>query len=73
MDRLIDQIRGELDPTRRLQIWGEIQRVYLTELPVLPLYFRAEPAIIPRNIEGIRISGTAFVSTLWVENWRPRP
>lgn len=72
MDRLIEQIRTELDPARRNQIWGEIQRIYLTELPVLPLYFRAEPAILPRNIEGIRISGHSFVSTLWVENWRPR-
>jgi peptide/nickel transport system substrate-binding protein len=72
MDRLIEQIRGELDPARRNQIWGEIQRIYLTELPVLPLYFRAEPAILPRSIEGIRISGHAFVSTLWIENWRPR-
>jgi peptide/nickel transport system substrate-binding protein len=72
MDRLIEQIRGELDPARRNQIWAEIQRIYLTDLPVLPLYFRADPAIIPRSIEGIRISGHAFVSTLWVENWRPR-
>jgi peptide/nickel transport system substrate-binding protein len=73
MDRLIEQIRAELDPARRNQIWGEIQRIYLTELPVLPLYFRAEPAIIPHSIEGIRVSGHSFVSTLWIENWQPRP
>jgi peptide/nickel transport system substrate-binding protein len=72
MDRLIESIRTELDPQRRNQIWGEIQRIYLTELPVLPLYFRAEPAIIPRTIQGIRMSGHSFVSTLWVEEWRPR-
>lgn len=72
IDRLIDQIRQELDPARRNQIWGEIQRIYLTELPVLPLYFRAEPAILPRSIDGIRISGHGFTSTLWVEEWRPR-
>ena len=72
MDRLIEQLQGELNPQRRNQIWGEMQRIYLTELPVLPLYFRADPYIIPRTIAGITPSGHSFYSTLWVENWRPR-
>jgi peptide/nickel transport system substrate-binding protein len=72
MDKLVDQVRTELDPAKRKQLWAEMQLVYMTELPVLPLYFRAEPGIIPKTIDGIKISGHSFTSTLWVEDWKPK-
>jgi peptide/nickel transport system substrate-binding protein len=37
---------------------------------VLPLYFRADPFIIPKWLKGIEPTGHQFPTTLWVENWK---
>ena len=41
-----------------------------SDLPVLPLYFRADPFIIPKWLKGIRPTGHQDPTTLWVEHWR---
>ncbi len=70
MDRLIEAIEVELDRDARAELWAELQRLYAAELPVLPLYFRANPHIWPEWLEGVRPTGHQDVSTLWVEEWR---
>ena len=72
MDRLIDALELELDFPKRKQIWAEIQRIYATELPVLPLYFRAEPFVLPKWLAGVEPTGHQHYSTLRIEHWRPR-
>jgi len=69
MDRLIDQTELELDRERRRALWYRIQRIYAEELPVLPLYFRADPYIMPRWLVGIEPTGHQYPTTLWVETW----
>jgi peptide/nickel transport system substrate-binding protein len=70
MDRLIEAIEVELDRTKRAELWAELQRLYASELPALPLFFRANPHIWPLWLEGVRPTGHQDVSTLWVEDWR---
>jgi peptide/nickel transport system substrate-binding protein len=70
MDRLIDAIEVELDRGRRERMWHELQRIYAEELPVLPLYFRANPHIWPPWLEGVTPTGHLHPSTLWIEDWR---
>ena len=70
MDRLIEQLEVTLKLKDRLPIWRRIQQIYAEELPVLPLYFRANPYVIPRWLAGIRPTGHQFSTTLWVEDWR---
>ena len=43
---------------------------YATELPVIPLYFRADPYILPKWLKGVEPTGHQDISSLWVENWR---
>jgi peptide/nickel transport system substrate-binding protein len=69
MDRLIDETEVELDRERRRALWFRIQRIYAEELPVLPLYFRADAFITPRWLVGIEPTGHQYPTTLWVENW----
>jgi peptide/nickel transport system substrate-binding protein len=69
MDRLIDAIEIELDRDKREQLWHDLQRLYASDLPVLPLYFRANPYIIPKWLHGIVPTGHQFPSTNWVEYW----
>lgn len=70
MDRLIDAIEVELDKTRRKALWADLQRLYATDLPALPLFFRADAHVWPKALTGITPTGHQDPSTLWVENWR---
>jgi len=72
MDGLIDRLETELDFDRRKALWARIQAIYATELPVLPLYFRADAFIIPKWLGGIEPTGHLHYSSLQVERWKPR-
>jgi peptide/nickel transport system substrate-binding protein len=72
IDGLIDRLEVELDFDRRKAIWTRVQAIYATELPVLPLYFRAESFIVPKWLAGIEPTGHLHYSSLRVEHWKPR-
>ena len=40
------------------------------EMPVIPLYFRADSFVLPRWLKGVAPTGHQYPSTLWVETWR---
>ena len=69
MDKLIDQIEVELDKEKRRALWTKFQAIYAEDLPVLPLFFRADAFIIPKWLTGIVPTGHQFTSTMWVQNW----
>lgn len=70
MDRLIESIEGELDANRRKALWAIYQNLYANELPVLPLFFRADVFVLPRPLQGVRPTGNQFPSTHWIPGWR---
>jgi peptide/nickel transport system substrate-binding protein len=70
VDALIDAIEVDLDRASRERRWHELQQIYADDLPALPLYFRAEPYVIPRWLKGIRPTGHLAPTTLWIEQWR---
>jgi peptide/nickel transport system substrate-binding protein len=69
MDRLIDSVENELDASKRLPIWDRIQEIYTTELPVLPLFYRANTHVLPKWLTGVVPTGHLNNSSLWAENW----
>jgi peptide/nickel transport system substrate-binding protein len=69
MDTLLEDIELELDREKRKQLWSRLQHIYASELPALPLYFRANSYILPKWLSGITPTGHQFPSTLWVEDW----
>ena len=70
LDGLIEKLEVTLEFEKRLPMWKRIQQIYASELPVLPLYFRASAFVIPRWLTGIRPTGHLVPSTMWVEEWR---
>ena len=70
MDALIDDIEVELDRAKRKVLWSRLQRLYVEELPVIPLYWRANPYVLPKWLSGIRPTGHQGTTTLWIEEWR---
>jgi peptide/nickel transport system substrate-binding protein len=73
MDRLIDAIEIELDAEKRKALWADIQRLYATELPALPLYFRSDSFILPQWLTGVRPTGNQSPTTLWITDWAVQP
>ncbi len=69
MDQLVDDIEIELNREKRKKLWRRVQEIYLEELPVIPLYFRANPFILPKWLKGVKPTGHQGPTTLWVENW----
>lgn len=69
MDTLLEEIEIELDRDKRRELWRRLQYIYATELPALPLYFRANSYILPKWFSGLEPTGHQFPPTLWVENW----
>ena len=70
MDRLIEAIEVELDRDKRKALWQRLQQLYAEDLPVLPLYWRANSYILPKWLEGVQPTGHQGTTTLWVEDWR---
>lgn len=69
MDRLIEAINVELDRDKRAALWADLQRLYATDLPALPLFFRVEAHVWPKWLQGVQPTGHLNYSSLWVENW----
>lgn len=70
VDALLDAIETDLNRDTRAAKWAELQRIYTADLPALPLYFRANPYVVPKWLKGIRPTGHLAPTTLWVEDWR---
>lgn len=70
MDALIDAVELELDRPKRKALWARIQAIYATELPVLPLFFRAQAFILPKWLTGVVPTGHLAPTTLWIEEWQ---
>jgi peptide/nickel transport system substrate-binding protein len=70
MDKALDAAEQELDVDRRRALFADIQRIHAEDLPVLPLFFRVDPFVIPKQLKGVVPTGHLNSSTLWVEQWR---
>ena len=69
LDQLLDDLERELDKEKRRPMWEEVQETYATDLPAIPLYFRANPHIWPTWLQGVTPTGHQYSSTLWIEQW----
>jgi peptide/nickel transport system substrate-binding protein len=72
MDRALDSAERELDPGKRRGFFADILRLYADDLPVVPMYFRTDSFVIPRQLTGVVPTGHQGCSSLWIENWRWR-
>lgn len=70
MDRALDSAERELDPGKRRGFFADILRLYADDLPVLPMYFRTDSFVIPKQLTGVVPTGHQGCSSLWIETWR---
>lgn len=72
MDDILEKMQVTCDYDMKLFRWEQFQKLYAEELPSLPLYFRTQTYIIPRQLVGIIPTAHESSSTFWVENWHLR-
>jgi hypothetical protein len=46
-----------------------VQQEYAMEIPVIPLFMRADILILPKKMKHIQLTGHQFHSTLHSANW----
>lgn len=69
MDEVLDDMETVCEADKNQALWDEMQQIYTSELPVIPLYFRAEPYILPVWLKGIIPTGHQYPTTYWIEHW----
>lgn len=69
VDELIESLEKEFDADKRVGIAHKILKSYTEEAPVIPLYYRTEVAVIPKNLKNFRLAGHLFYETSEVEKW----
>ncbi len=70
MDADIETAETQLDPAKQRAAWSDMQHVYAEELPVLPLFFRAEAHVVPTWLHGYEPTGHVDYTSTWAEYWR---
>lgn len=69
VDKLIDGYEYEFDFEKRKKAMHEILRAYSDEVPVIPLYFRGENAVVPKGLKNYKLTGHLFYESLKAEDW----
>ena len=69
MDALIDRIETETDFAKRQPMWRQMQALYNLDLPAIPLFFKSDAHIWPKDLHGITPTGHEDQSPLWAEEW----
>lgn len=69
VDQLLENLDLEMKPEKRLEIVHEITKLYTDDLPVIPLYYRSDVAVIPTKLKNYQLTGHQFPETNAVEKW----
>ncbi len=69
VDALIDEIEVTVDADKRKQLWARLQEIYMTDLPVLPLFWRATAFVLPKWLGNVHPTGNLSPTTYWIEDW----
>ncbi|MCK6600066.1 MAG: peptide ABC transporter substrate-binding protein, partial [Bdellovibrionaceae bacterium] len=69
VDRLLDAYEGEFNENKRKKINDEILKIFTSQIPVIPLYYRAENSVLPKAMKNFKMTGHLYFETLKVENW----
>jgi len=69
VDKLLIELDTEMDNAKRIALVHEVLKYYTDEVPVLPLYYRSDVAVIPTQMKNFHLTGHQFPETNEVEKW----
>lgn len=69
VDKNLDALDLEFNSGKRTQLVHDILKEYTAEIPVLPLYYRSEISVTPKNLKNYKMAGHQFYETNNIEDW----
>jgi peptide/nickel transport system substrate-binding protein len=69
VDESIEKLDIEFSAEKRLNYIHQVVKSYTEDAPVLPLYYRSDVAVAPKNIKNFRLTGHQFSETNEAETW----
>lgn len=69
VDQWLEQAETEFNSKKRVAIMKNVLKAFSEELPILPLFFRGNNSVAPKDLKNYRISGHNFTEFLEIENW----
>lgn len=69
VDKALDAIDVEFSAAKRKELVTGILKAYTEDVPVLPLYYRSDISVTPKNLKGYKMSGHQFHETNNIEDW----
>ena len=69
VDKYLDQLDVEFNSGKRRDLVQKTLKEYTEQVPVIPLFYRSEIAVVPTNLENFRIAGHQVYETNEVEKW----
>jgi len=70
VDRNFDRLKKETKVGKRKKLMAKILQEFDKDIPMIPLFFTNQIAIIPQKLENFSISGHQFPSSLGAANWK---
>ncbi len=69
VDEILENLDIEFKHEKRVEMIHEVLKYYTDEVPVLPLYYRSDVAVVPAQMKGHRLTGHQFPETNEIEKW----
>lgn len=69
VDDILEKLDTEFDHNKRVGMIHDVLKFYTDEVPVIPLYYRSDVAVIPNQLKNYRLTGHQFPETNTVEKW----
>lgn len=70
LDKLLDQLEVEMSESKRQEMVNKVVDIYVNEHITIPLYYRVDISVVPKNLKDYHMAGTQQVETLYVEDWK---
>jgi len=64
VDKLVRAARAEMDQGKRKELYAKVQRILLSELPFVPLWYEKNVVVFRKGLSGVRVRADASYRTL---------
>jgi len=69
VDKALDALDIEFNSKTRADLVHTVLKYYTDEVPVIPLYYRSDISVVPKNLVHYKMTGHQYYETNDVESW----
>ena len=72
VDRILENLKYEYSPNKRYLQMTSLQKLFLEEIPAIPLFFYLKKAVVSNSVANLTIPGNQLFSSQYIHNWHRR-